>query len=41
LLVVEKAPYALKEGVRVPAKESQKAPKLPKTTNGKVLPMIH
>ena len=39
--MVEYAPYALKYGVRVAPKESQKAPKLPKTTKGKVLPIIH
>lgn len=38
---VEKAPYALYEGCRVAAKASQKEPKVPKTTNGKVLPTIH
>jgi hypothetical protein len=36
-----KAPVALYSGIMVKPKVSQKAPKEPKTTNGKVLPMIH
>ena len=36
-----KAPVALYAGIMVKPKVSQKAPKVPKTTKGKVLPMIH
>ena len=35
------APAALYAGIRVKPNVSQKAPNVPKTTNGKVLPIIH
>ena len=35
------APQALKKGISVNEYANQKAPKLPKTTQGKVLPTIH
>lgn len=36
-----KGPVALYAGIIVKPKVSQKAPKVPKTTKGNVLPMIH